>query len=218
MKRYLLTAIALTLCFASTLAKDKEVVVVRGITIEQRDLLPKKPEEFKTRQLEFSDKCDRNFCDALTRIIERVLEDEYEHYVFAMSLSDFDASGNCSVRFHSCDALSQDETWQAMVVGDLQVQAAHFLIVADESSFNRLNTMFKRTKQKIKFVREYEYVNEVMTPTVTSFEGSWHDGSLTWSELVINNVTIPDPTAQPADSPAIQQSIEPFDQPATIQF
>lgn len=151
----------------------------------QSSQLPDKNIETTHKQVKYTDKAPAAIKNALDSLIGIVTENAGTCRTFAVRIS-----GDCTqFNITSLDPLEPMEAGDE-VMGTMIADRFHFLVMRNASNKDAMNTLFKTAGDKIKYVREFEFVEEWMDPIITCIEATLTDGNLKMTTCIVDGMEI----------------------------
>ena len=183
MKKVTIIAITLMLAIFSY-AKDGEVIMVKPFTQNQRSLLPDKTNEFQIQNISFKkDGPESKFIGNVATLLQQVVSDDYEHYVFQLLLFK-DQEGKAKISISDYDPMEESQEGRKFMLGVMKIGHCYFIVkkMANNEQFEKM--LYTKEKGKTKFVREFELVPVINKKSITSISGFFTD-QLNIEELMI---------------------------------
>ena len=185
MKRLFIALTALVLAAGSLWAKDDEVIVTRQLFMSQRNALPEKTITVETKRLAFSKKAETGLVDAITQVMDTIVQEEYQSRTFVLLLEPKE-DGEIAIAAHNDDIITRGHKDPTIYHGTLEHKRYHFVVLTSRDNAQLLERTFKR-QSKVTFVQEFEFVDFKTTIYPTNVIGRWSPGQgLRLSTVAIN--------------------------------
>jgi len=174
MKRLFVTLVAVMLVAGSLWAKDDEVIVTRQLTKGQRGALPEKTLTVEMKRLTFGKKADAGLVEAITQVMDTIVQEEYQSRTFVLLLEPKD-DGEVAIAAHNDDIITRGHKDATIYHGTLEHKRHHFVVLTSRDNAKLLERTFKR-QSKVTFVQEFEFVDFKTTLYPTNVIGTWSPG------------------------------------------
>ena len=174
MKRLFVTLVAVMLVAGSLWAKDDEVIVTRQLTKGQRGALPEKTLTVEMKRLTFGKKADAGLVEAITQVMDTIVQEEYQSRTFVLLLEPKD-DGEVAIAAHNDDIVTRGHKDATIYHGTLEHKRYHFVVLTSRDNAQLLERTFKR-QGKVTFVQEFEFVDFKTTLYPTNVIGTWSPG------------------------------------------
>ena len=174
MKRLFVTLVAVMLVAGSLWAKDDEVIVTRQLTQGQRGALPEKTLTVEMKRLTFGKKADAGLVEAITQVMDTIVQEEYQSRTFVLLLEPKD-DGEVAIAAHNDDIVTRGHKDATIYHGTLEQKRHHFVVLTSRDNAKLLERTFKR-QSKVTFVQEFEFVDFKTTLYPTNVIGTWSPG------------------------------------------
>lgn len=166
-----------------------------GITIgvpvkllySQSNQLPDKTIETTHKQLKFKENALTTLTVTLDSLTSIVAENAGQCRTFAVRVN-AQCSGMTITDFDPLAPLPRN----VQVMGVHVVEHSHFFIMIDNGNKTLLETSFKKTGKKIKYVREFEFVDEDCAPIATNVEAVIDDQGITLVHQLVDGIDLQD--------------------------
>jgi len=153
-------------------AKPTEVAIVKQLTWAERKTLPTETRQIEIKRLVTATNADTMFLSAFVSMLDSVVQLDGVHRVFEVLIEPADDSG---LKLTICDAdITQNvQDKSSRYYGDWEYDRYHFAVINNPLVERLLRSTFKQ-QGKVKFVREYEFVNFPTPSTPTYIVAYWH--------------------------------------------
>ena len=185
LKRLFIVMLSLCLAAGAMWAKDDEVIVTRQLTVAQRNSLPEKTITTETKRLAFYKKADTTLVDAITQVMDTIVQEDYQNRTFILLL-DPTADGTIAIGARNDDIVTRGKQDASIYFGDMEHNRYHFVVVVNKDNGELLERTFKR-QGKVRFVQEFEFVDFPTPRYPTNVIGQWAPQKpFRWLTVVIN--------------------------------
>nr|AIF26619.1 hypothetical protein [uncultured bacterium fosmid pJB71G8] len=151
----------------------------------QSDQLPDKTIEATFKQVKLKDNAPATLVTVLDSLFHIVTENAGTCRTFAIRINDDYTQFNIT----NIDPLEPMGNGDE-VMGTMIVDRYHFLVMRNAMNKDIINAAFKIGGDKIKYVREFEFVEEKMDPIITCVEAEYVKDKLTITRCVVDGFEI----------------------------
>ena len=179
MKRVIFSLIA-GACVALAGWCEVTVGVTVQLTQNERDLLPDKSIEVTYKTLKYDKKANEQLVQALDSAMSVVAENAYMCRTFLLN---FDGKSKISITsFDPVETGSKRDD----IMGTMVRRHCHFLVLCNADNKEAVSHIFKRDSEKVKYVREFEFVEAKIAPTTTCVEAEIDGATITFTSRIVD--------------------------------
>lgn len=165
--------------------------------------IPERAQELKMRRLGFARKKELvNFADTLLTLLDKIVKNDAQHYVFLMDITPI-TDGSIRVVITNHDPLNDDAAMRKLILGDYQMRNSHFLVRFNASNTELLRNLFGYQGAQLKFVRVYERVYDLINIPATEVKVSWDGNRLNINSFILDGDDFDNLFAPPIDDEII---------------
>ena len=182
MKRLIFTLFSVSIIALSALSAVTTVPVVTQLTANEKDKLPDKTIETTFKALRFKTSSSTPIVMGMEEIMQVTCDNAFQCRTFTLDLRQCNDSVMMTVK--DIDPTELGEKHENYL-GTLVKEGRHFIVICDAANSNLVKSAVEPARDKVKYVKEYEFVEEVQPVQATLVEGTMHRMETTINTCIV---------------------------------
>lgn len=171
MKRLIFSLISISIIALNAMSAVITVPVVTQLTAEEKDKLPDKTIETTFKTLRFKTSSSTPLAMGMEQIMQVTCDNAFQCRTFTLDLRQCNDSVMMTVKDIDPTELGEKHD---NYLGTLVKEGRHFIVTCDAANNNLVKSAVEPARDKVKYVKEYEFVEEVLSVPATLVEGTIH--------------------------------------------